>query len=321
MKNKKIILPLVLVAIVAAIWASGIIQCPKKATEDSENPTEETNTVYEIDQKDEHEGHQHGATLTGEIPEESKKLVAGSFTQPLLCANQEALVFTDAKGNQLYYQENSKSKPVVLIELSSVGNNIAWSKTCENIYFKEKTPDYKVVIKSINVKTKEIKTLKNYPPLVELKSLAISDTIYYLDEKTLEVKAQYENLQWNISTKPGNYYKLLISPDNKYLVAHEGADILLFKTNGEFIRVLGRGIATDWNPNSKQLIGFLDESENGYEVSGSELYLYNIDSDSPVQLTFTPKAIEMWPIFKSTSQIIYTDEANNGLFVRNVNQK
>jgi len=316
MEGKKKIIPLVLFVIIGVLWASEffstkeIIKIP--------TPNEKTKIIHKVEQKKSHANHNHGTEIGASIPKESTKIIEGNFTQPLLCANKESLIFTDAKGNQLYYQENRQSTPVILLENKSVGNNIAWSKDCNTIYFKEKTPDYKVLIKSLNIDTKKIETLENYPPLTELRSIAISDTIYFIDNKTLEVKGSIDGKEWNISksNNKGNYYKILISPDNKYLVAHESAFIYLFKTNGEFVRTLGRGIATDWNPNGKQLIGFLDETTDGHDLSGSELYLFNIDSENPIQITFTPKAMEMWPIYKSTSEIIYTDEMNKGMFTQ-----
>lgn len=279
---------------------------------------DESAVQFSIVQKESHVGHSHGPEKTGRVPDGCIKVIEGIFTQPLLCFEKESMVFTDSKGNQLYYQENSSSKPVVLLENKSVGNNVAWSKDCKTLYFKEKTQDYKVVIKSLNVLSKEEEVLENYPPLTELRSLAISDTIYFIDDKTLEVRASYRGKEWCVSqyNEKGNYYKILISPNNDYLVAHQGAFVCLFKTTGEFVRVLGKGIATDWNPNGKQLIGFLDETTNSHDISGSELYLFDIDSESPQQITFTPDAMEMWPIFKSKDEIIYTDQINKGIFIK-----
>ena len=262
--------------------------------------------------------HNHAPDIEAIIPEGSKKIVEGNFTQPLFCRNGESVIFTDEKGNRLFYQKDATSTPEILIEQSSAGNNVGWSKDCETVYFKQKTKDYKILIKSINVNTKEIKEHSNYPPQTELRSIAISDTIYYLDTKTLAVKAMYKDQKWDISTQPGNYYKLLISPNNKYIAAHLSANVMLFKTDGTFVKDLGRGIATDWSPDSKKLIGFLDETTDGHDVSGSELYYFNLEGASPTQITSTSNAIEMWPVYKNQNEIVYTVELNEGLFIKKI---
>lgn len=317
--NKKITFVIVLLLIlgIGFTFKDSIFGINKDTT----NTTENIKEVFKVpEQDDPHEGHNHEHTVAKKaiIPKGAQKLIEGDFTQPLYCNNKEAIIFTDSRGNKLYYQKDEKSEPIILVDQSWAGNNVGWSKDCETIYFKEKTKDYKILIKSINVNTKEIKTHPNYPPQTELRSIAISDTTYFLDAKTLAVKAMYNDQVWNISTQKGNYYKLLISPDNKYIAAHLSANVMLFKTDGTFVKDLGKGIATDWSPDSKRLIGFMDEAENHHDISGSELYFFNLEGATPTQLTSTNEAFEMWPVFKSLNQIVYTDELNKGLFILNI---
>lgn len=320
MKNKNIIIPIILIIIGVILWTSGIFNSKSELKEPIVTQKKKEQTVHKIEQKDPHAGHnhEHVPTIEAIVPKGATKIVEGDFTQPLFCNNKESLIYTDAKGNTLFYQKSLSSAPEIILQQTSVGNNIGWSKDCETVFFKEKTKDYKLIIKSINVNTKEINTHLNYPPQTELRSIAISDTTYYLDTKTLAVKAMYENKKWNISTQEGNYYKLLISPDNKYIAAHLSANVMLFSTNGTFIKDLGRGIATDWSPDSKKLIGFLDETSDGHDVSGSELYFFNLEGASPTQITSTPNAIEMWPVFKNQNEIVYTDEVNQGVFIKKI---
>lgn len=323
MKNKKVLLLLIGLILLAVIGFSFKDKLFKFDSSQQKAETKENkeSPVHQVPaSKDPHAGHNHNHAPDIEpiIPEGSTKLIEGDFTQPLFCNNGEHILFTDAKGNKLYYQKDAESTPIILLEQSSVGNNIGWSKDCETVYYKEKTKDYRILIKSINVNTKEIKEYPSYPPQIELRSIAISDTIYYLDSKTLAVRAMHDNNKWDISTEKGNYYKLLISPNNKYIVAHLSANVMLFSTDGTFIKDLGRGIATDWSPDSKKLIGFLDETSDGHDVSGSELYYFNLEGASPTQITSTNNAIEMWPVYKNQQQIVYTDELNEGIFIKNI---
>lgn len=320
MSNKKII---VLITIILLLCILGFTFNYKQLNfypkeDHAKVKVEDTKTFKLPESNDSHAGHNHGPKVDPIIPKGAIKLVEGDFTQPLFCKNGESVLFTDAKGNKLYYQKNEKTSPRILLEQPGVGNNIGWSKDCETVYFKEKTKDYRILIKSININTKEIKEYPNYPPQIELRSIAISDTVYYLDAKTLAVKAMYEDKKWDISKLEGNYYKLLISPNNKYIAAHLSANVMLFTTDGNFVKDLGKGIATDWSPDSKRLIGFMDEAENHHDISGSELYFFNLEGATPTQITSTSNAIEMWPIFKNQSQILYTDEINKGLFIMDI---
>ncbi len=241
------------------------------------------------------------------------KIILGYFTQPQYNNTKEIILLTDDKGHNLYLKSEKDTEAQLLLSKKGMSNNFGWSKDSQNVYFKEKNDAYKTIVKSININTKKITTHLNLSPLTELKSIATSDTTYYLDKKTLAVKAHYNNTEWNITSKKGNYYSILVSPNNQYLVVHNGANILLFKTTGEFIKILGQGIASCWSANNQELIGFLDSSNDGIQISNSELYLFSINGTTK-QITHTENHIEMWPTFKSDSEVIYYDAKQNGIF-------
>lgn len=267
-----------------------------------------------------HKGCNHVSPIKPVIPDNVAKIMNGEFTQPLFCPKGEKLIYTNSKGNALYYQQSLKHVPVILSLQSGVGNNVGWSKSSELIYFKEKTKDYRMIVKSLNLKTKEVKEYPYYPKLIDLSSLSISDTIYYLNEQTLAVQARCKGKTWNITTEEGNYYKILISPDNKYLAVHKSTDVLLFTTDGQFVKNFGKGIATSWSPDSKYLVGFIDESSDGHNITGSDLLLFNIEEGTTLKITSTKNAFEMWPSFKNKNEIVYTDQLNNGLFSMPLNK-
>lgn len=244
----------------------------------------------------------------------SKKIISGNYKQATYNTQKTALVFLDEEGHNLYIQKEIDDSPQLLLRAKGLNNNFGWSKNGEEIYFKEKTKDYKTLIKSINIETKEIITHTNLSPLTNLNSIKISDTIFYLDKKTLAVKAQYKDLNWEITKERGRYYNILVAPNNKLLIAHQGSNVHLFSTSGEFIRDLGNGIATDWHSNNKNLIGFLDESTDGHKTTNSDLYLFNINQNRPTKITNTIHIMEMWPTFKNSQEVIYNDANKEGLY-------
>jgi hypothetical protein len=246
--------------------------------------------------------------------------ILGNFSKPLANNTNSNIVLSSTEGDKLFmFSENNSRIPKLIYNTPNVGNNFAWSKDGIHIYFKEKTIDYKTKIIKLNTKTLEKKELKNLPKHTTLKALKISDTIYYLDDKTLAVKAKFKNTEWPISSEKGNYYNIEVSPNNKYIIAHKGSFIYLFTTSGEFIKKLGKGIATSWHPNSKQIIGFIDTSVDGHQTTGSELYLYHI-TDDPIQITHSVDKIETWPSFKNDTEIMFRDEKRNGILSTNIKE-
>ena len=246
--------------------------------------------------------------------------VLGNFSKPLANNLNASIALSNTEGDKLFvYSENNNRAPKLIYNTQNVGNNFAWSKDGIHVVFKEKTEDYKTKIISLNTNTFKREELKNLPKHTALKALKISDTIYYLDQKTLAVKAKFKNTEWTISTEKGNYYNIEVSPNNKYIIAHKGSFIYLFTTSGEFIKKLGKGIATSWHSNSKYIIGFIDTSEDGHQTTGSELYLYHI-ADDPIQVTHSVDKIETWPSFKNDTEVMYRDEKRNGVFSSNIKQ-
>ena len=235
-------------------------------------------------------GHNHNKEekyqeLINERKGITEVIAKGHFSNIIFCKEENVFIFSEESGNNIYLKTEDTVKQI--LNMQGAGSNMAWSKDCSRIYYREKTKDYKIIVKSINVNTLEIKEYLEYNSGTDLSSIAISDTIYEIDQKTLGVYAKYNGKKWSITKEKGNYYKTLVSPNNKYIVAHKGAYVLLFNTSGKFIKNLGKGIATQWLQNSKELIGFLDESGNHGSVSNSDLYMFNIKSEIPKKITHT----------------------------------
>ena len=61
---------------------------------------------------------------------------------------------------------------------------------------------------------------------------------------------------------------------------------------------------------------FLDESSNGEQITGSELYLINIDGTNKQNLTNTDDMIEMYPMFSpDNSKIVFSDEKTRNIYI------
>jgi len=250
-----------------------------------------------------------------------KLLISSSeeYTEPCYCRSGD-LFFLGKGGSELFYLEKGQKTPVSLAKSGRFSNNVAWSKNCNEIYYKEKNKDYSTTIKSINVNTKKVTSYPHLPALTQLKSLSYSDTAYFLDKKSLDIKAKYKDNEWLvIKNEEQGFYMTLISPDGKYIATHQGSRIELYGINGEYIRKIGNGIATDWSPDSKYLIGFEEEASNQHhEIGNADIYLYDISNGLKKPITQTTDALESWPSFKSKNEIVYTDMKNKGVFTKKI---
>lgn len=275
--------------------------------------------VEKNDNKIEHNGHTHELPKISdkELTDRTIVIDGGDYSEPCLCRSGD-MIFLENGGAKLMLLKKDEKEPVVLIEEGRFSNNVAWSKKCDKVYYKEKRADFSMVIKSVNITTKKVELHEDFPPLTQLKSLSVSDTVYFLDRATLQVKAMYEGKGWTLTKDDNAFYQLSVSPNGKYFVVHSGAKVFLYTTAGKFVRELGLGIASDWSPNSKFLIGFKDESKDGHIISNSDLYLYDITKNIPKKITNTADAFEAWPVFKNDKELIFSDMLRKGIYSKSI---
>lgn len=116
------------------------------------------------------------------------------------------------------------------------------------------------------------------------------------------------------------YYYPVLSDDKTKMAVHSGSDIYIYTLDGsEAPYAIGQGIATDWSSDGRYVLGFLDESEDGHELDGSELYLFDTKSHSVVQITDTKDIIEVYPSFYGDNQILFSDAANSQILTITLN--
>lgn len=245
-------------------------------------------------------------------------LIASNATEPHYCPSGSLLFYLNEEGNTLTVYNPKTKENTVVLEQNGLKNNVSWGKDCNSILYKYKE-NYKMKFASISVNgNKKELTSNTYPALTSVASLQYSDTIFYLDEKTLNIKATYKNTEWQYGKAKQQYYNLLASPNGKYLAANNGSQIVLIdlKTNTE--TNLGKGLHTAWHPSGKYLIGFVDESDNGHEISNADLFLWDVERKETMQITNTKDIVEAYPSFKNTNTIIYNDLNTEGIYELNI---
>lgn len=244
-------------------------------------------------------------------------LVKSNAIEPHYCTGSSIFFYLNEEGNQLSIYNTLTNESKIVLEQEGLKNNVSWAKDCNNILFKFKE-NYKIKFGSVSINGNKKLNFTEYPPLTSMASLQYSDTIFYLDQKTLNIKAKYNNNEWNFGNTNQKYYNLMVSPNGKYLAANKGSEIVLINLEKNSETSLGKGLHTSWHNTSTYLIGFLDESADGHQISNSDIYMWDINTGKQIQITHTMDIIEAYPSFKDKETIIYTDLKNEGIYELNI---
>ena len=246
--------------------------------------------------------------------------VNGFYTNPVFSPTGEFVLLTGEHLKGVYLL-NLKDKSVKEIsDKPGSGYGYSWDKSGESFYFKEKAEkDYFTNSKVVNFYVKDNHSKKvseidhNYLPSYNGKS----EVVIYTNLSNLKIEAKdlTTSKTWTVTNDEGQFYNAILSHDGKKIAVHNGADIFVYDIDGNSKgRKIGTGIATAWTDDDKQLIGFLDESEDGHTVSNSELYLFDVQNAKTKKITNTEVLAEMFPtIFKD--QIIFSDDKTGRLFL------
>lgn len=244
-------------------------------------------------------------------------LIKSDAVEPHYCPDGSMFFYLNDKGNQLTVFNTKTNESKVVLQQEGLKNNVSWAKNCQTILYKYKE-NYKMKFGSVNINGNKTQSFTDYPALTSVASLQYSDTIFYLDQKSLSIKAKYQNNEWNFGNEKQRYYNLLASPNGRYLAANNGSEIVLIdlKTNTESI--LGKGLHTSWHPLGNYLIGFLDESTDGHNISNSDIFLWDVNTGKQTQITNTKDIFEAYPNFKNNTSIIYSDMNKEGIYELNI---
>lgn len=248
---------------------------------------------------------------------------------PIWSPDCTRLLVSSTHGMKLHLLDLNRRSVEQLSDVIGSGFDASWSLDGEDIYYRHKDNELQVhpEIKSIHLADKQLRSSSLNPNglLSASKAKSNDDVIVYINVETLGIEAQTKDgsKSWSITNDGGQYYRPLLSPDGKQLVIHQGSEMLLFAVDGGgFIRSLGSGIASSWSPNSKNVIAFMDESQDGHTISGSELYMVDVAKGGFTQITHTPNVYELWPNWSPDGkQIAYEDACTGTIYVADIVQE
>ncbi len=252
------------------------------------------------------------------------------FSVPKWSPDGEKLIFTTAAFVGLYLLETSNPQDIkVLNTIPGAGYNASWLSDSKRVCFRNKELDQhglgNLEVKCIDIESMKIQNAPSMNPdgLASNCSAKLpSDPIVYTNTKTLQIEAHTldKARKWNITNQPGQFYEAILSPDKKSVVVHEGNEMFIYATDGSGqTRSLGNGIATSWSPDGKHLLFFL-ATDNGHEITGSDLFLCEVADGHRWQLTQTREIFEMYPSFSPDGgTIAYSDENKGAIYTAKLN--
>jgi hypothetical protein len=255
--------------------------------------------------------------------------IDGYYTNPIVSPNGEFTLVTGHHFKGVYVLNLKTNEINQISDKEGSGYGYSWDNNNEMIYFKQKEvkeyfSDSKVYSYSLKDKKSTLRTdidinmLSSYHGAAKN---ATSQIVVYTNMTTLKIEAKdlISKRSWVITSKEGQYYNALLSPDGKKVAVHNGSDIYVYDINGNGKgQKIGTGIATSWSADNEYLIGFLDTSEDGHNVTNSELYLFDIKTLKSKKVTNTEVLLEMFPSFIGKDKVLFTDDKTGTIYTANL---
>lgn len=243
------------------------------------------------------------------------------FTNPLVSPKADYALITGQNFKGVYLL-NLKTREITTITLSEgSGYGYSWDYKGQMVYYREHT-DHEYVMNSHTMvydiaqkSAKKIDLNHNYLPSYQGNN-PDNSIVVYTNIQTLKIEAIDLNTlkKWVVTPEEGQFYNAVLSHDKTKVAVHNGATIYIYAIDGkEKGRKIGMGLATAWSPKDDFLLGFLDQSKDGHEISNSDLYLFDVNKATTQKITNTPDAYEMFPCFYGDDAILYADDKSGAI--------
>lgn len=250
----------------------------------------------------------------------------GFYTNPIVSPSGNHALLTNSNFNGVYLLDLKTERTIQISKIDGSGYGYSWSDDGNTFFFKEKKENDYVLhseVKSYNIQTKSINKVAinhNYLPSYKGND-SQNNVVIYTNISTLKIEAKdlKSSKTWIITNDEGRFYNALLSNDGKKVAVHNGSEIYIYNIDGSgLISKIGTGIATSWSKDDKYLIGFMDESKDGHDISNSDLYLFDVASSKSEKITTTENTFEMFPSFYDTDKIIFADDKTGQIFTSRI---
>ena len=251
--------------------------------------------------------------------------VDGFYTNPIVSPNGKLALLTGHHFKGAYVLNLKTNQITQISDKEGSGYGYSWDNNNEMVYFKQKEQkeffsDSKVYSYSLKDKKSTLRTDIDINMMSSYHGKdknVKSQIVVYTNMTTLKIEAKdlISKRSWVITSEEGQYYNALLSPDGKKVAVHKGSDIYVYDINGNGKgQKIGTGIATSWSADNQHLLGFLDTSEEGHNVTNSEIYLFDIKTLKSKKVTNTEVLLEMFPSFIGKNKVLFTDDKTGAIY-------
>ncbi|CCG53101.1 Hypothetical protein precursor [Flavobacterium indicum GPTSA100-9 = DSM 17447] len=255
--------------------------------------------------------------------------VDGFFTNPLVSPDGTKVLLTGHHLKGVYILNLVTNETIQVTDRDGSGYGYSWDLNNDVVYFKQKEEKEFLYQAKSYAYTLSSKQLIARPDLEANALVAYhgqtssdkSNIVVSTNLTTLKIEAQdlVSNRKWIVTNDEGQFYNALLSPDGTKVAVHKGADLYIYPIEGATSgKKIGVGLATSWTKDGKNLIGFIDESEDGHTVSNSDLLWFDVEKGSVKKITSTEVFLEMYPTFINENKILFAEDKSGALYIANL---
>jgi len=262
----------------------------------------------------------------------------GQFFYPKVSPDGEKVLFTSDDYKGLWIKQLNENRFVKLNDADGAGYEPQFNPSSDEIIYRsDKFIDGKryssLSVQKIDSKEKMIleKDVRNlYPP----KSVG-GNSIVYLKNDALKKYSSSSSLSKSPMNSPaayienskivlftdgekrilsplgeGNYIWPSVSPDGQKLLFNlAGRGTFVSDLDGNIISDLGYANYPSWSRDSKWIV-FMEDYDDGYQITSSEIGVVSVDGNSRFQLTESSDRIELYPAWSPSSDeiVFHTDK-------------
>jgi Tol biopolymer transport system component len=146
----------------------------------------------------------------------------------------------------------------------------------------------------------------------------VSDPVLFIEDSKI---AMYINNEKRILQPlgKGNYIWPSLSPDKtKLLFTLAGTGTFVSDLQGNIIAELGYANAPVWSPKGKWIC-YMEDRDNGMNVTSSNLFLISADGREKIQLTNSEDVHEMYPQFSPSGNEIVFNSSEGNIYLMKLN--
>jgi Tol biopolymer transport system component len=235
-----------------------------------------------------------------------------SFMAPQWSPDGIRLSFSKEKFDTLFVADMEQKSVKTLVQGPFVGYAAKWSADGGQLYFRKLGQEFTATLtQAVTLDGKNVQSTF-HSSLDDVIRLSVKNDQIYVEQKSAQ--AFYFNSPTLITDQKDQYFAPVLSPDGKY-VCFEGivsGIYIMHLETGETIHV-GRGNHPVWSFDG-QLIVFDKTEDDGRQLTGGELFLYDLNSNDIIQLTDTKHIIEQHPALSPDNSKVAFD-AGGAIFV------